>query len=66
MGDRLAFDFIANQQFGTTPALEHGSKFPGKIDRVLNRVVTQPTCGRKKMRCIAAKENSATLKFLGY
>ena len=62
MGDRLAFDFIANQQFGTTPALEHGSKFPGKIDRVLNcGVVTKPTRGRKKMRCIATEENAAAL-----
>jgi hypothetical protein len=67
LGDRLALGFIAGQQSVTTPAVEHGSDFPAKIDCILNRgVVTEPTRGREKMRCIAAKENAATLEFLGY
>src|SRR5262249_52851822 len=63
-GDRLPLGFIAGQQSVTTPALEHGSEFPAKVDCVLNRgVVTESTRGREKMRRIAAKENAATLKF---
>src|SRR5262249_17470712 len=66
-GNCLPLGFIAGQQSSTAPPLEHRSQFPAQIDCLLNRgVVTKPTRGGEKMHCIAAKENAATLEFLGY
>ena len=64
--DRLALGAVGIEEAVAAPALDHGGKLPGQIDRVADPGVhAKAAGGRHHMRCIAGDKAAAVAVALG-